>query len=908
MRSSLKPENIVDALYYDYIGKAQSPEGMAASCHLLPYHLLDVAAVGERVLSARPQLEADLADFLDISAQDCRTLFVFGLLLHDLGKMTASFQSLFKDMGLVRVDLPRGVSYDGKSGRHDQLGYDVWKGVQKRARLVEGSRSVKNGFQLYLGIFWGHHGKPVEQSPTIRGDKLRLTDENVEAAREWVDDCQKLLGTELPLHYFSEPDFVDRLKQVSWLLAGLGTYCDWVGSDSEVFQYCDQSMPLEEYWRDIALPRAERAMAKTEVFAPVEVRPFTGVQSLFSFAPSPLQEYAEQTPVSATPQLFILEDLTGAGKTEAALALAHRLLESGAGRGLYLGLPTMATSNAMFERVAAHYHQMLVGRDGVKPSIVLAHGGRDLNDRFREATMDPGADDRPYDSGTDEQTASLHCNQWLADSRKKALLAPVGVGTVDQALLAILPKRHQSLRVLGLYGKVLILDEVHAADEYMLTLLEQLMALHASQGGSLIMLTATLPKARREKLVRAWQRALGQAPQPLERTGLGDFPLATAVSAEEGLRETRLPCRPGTEKHLAVDFLHSEAECLDKLARAVEAGQCAVWVRNSVDEAIAAYHELVDRLDHPDQCMLFHSRFMLQHRKEREAWVMRHFGKESAGAERAGRVLIATQVFQESLDADADVMVSDLCLIDDLIQRAGRLRRHVRNAAGDPKNEGADERPAPRLLVHAPEWSSEPDVDWLKRHSRNTQFVYERPGRIWQTMAYLRDTGAFRLPEESRRMIESVYGEEVFIPDTLKEAEQEFEGQSRASRNQGQFNALELEKGYTSDSNRAWTEDNVDIGTRLGEESEEVVLVRRLESGAYEPVIRAQRRAVELSTVKLSGQKRLKALQALDDEAREAFVKRYPRAKFSRLVDIETTPYSDLEGWGSDTVDQEIRQ
>jgi CRISPR-associated endonuclease/helicase Cas3 len=878
--------------YYLYIGKAQSPEGATASCHLLPYHFMDVAAVGGRVLDTCPRLEADLAGFLNVEPAQFRALFLFGLLLHDLGKMTASFQSVFESSGLVKTNLPEGVSYDGKRGRHDQLGYDVWKKVQKIVQLSGDTRRERLRFQFFLGIFWGHHGKPVLQEKTIK-DALRLTSQDIVAAEAWVNDCQSLIGTEIPTGCWADDVFFDRLKQVSWLLAGLGTYCDWVGSDSNVFTYHDQPIALEDYWQKVALPGAKKALSKTEVFEPVTVQPFNGFQSLFPFAPSPLQSYAEKVAVSASPQLFILEDLTGSGKTEAALTLAHRLLASGAGRGLYFGLPTMATSNAMFDRVADHYQKMLAGSEGAVPSIVLAHGARNMNDRFREAMLGEGGTDQPYEKG--EATASLHCNQWLADSRKKALLAPVGVGTIDQILLAILPKRHQSLRVLGLYQKVLILDEVHAADEYMLALLEHVMRLHASQGGSMIMLTATLPQAQRQRLVSAWQQALGQLPSGLKHTGVDDFPLATQVKGD-GLQETRLPCRAGTEKRVAVDFIHSEAECVEHLLVAAERGQCAVWVRNSVDEAISAYRQLRDRLAHPEHCQLFHSRFVLQHRKEREAWVMQHFGKDSTPEQRAGRVLIATQVFQESLDADADVMISDLCLIDDLVQRSGRLHRHTRDQVGAPVSGQPDGRTPPKLLIHAPQWSPEPQSDWLKRHSPNTQYVYKRPGRIWRTMEYLRGAGEIRLPEESRTMIEAVYGQEVTVPEAFDESELEYSGLVRASSNQGQFNRLVLEQGYTFESNRAWGEDNVDIGTRLGGESEEVILVRRSEGG-HEPYIEASSHAVELSAIKLSG-KRLKQLHTLDEDDREAFVLRHRRAKYARVVDIEATPYSEQEGWG----------
>lgn len=890
----------MESHYYRYIGKAQRPERNAASCHLLPYHLLDVAAVGQQVLEKFPKLAEDLADFLGFETAQLRALFLFGLLLHDLGKMTASFQSLFDALGLVKINLPEGVSYDGKRGRHDQLGYDVWRNIHKTSGIIEGGVAERRRFQFYLGIFFGHHGMPIQQKRTVHCT-LKITEQDVLAAQAWVAYCCDLLGDDLPQLCRADEEFAERLKQVSWLLAGLSTYCDWVGSDSGIFSYRDDAIDLDTYWHEVALPAANRAVAQTEVFDSLTVQPFNDFRSLFNFSPSPLQVYAEQAQVDASPQLFILEDLTGSGKTEAALVLAHRLLASGAGRGIYLALPTMATSNAMFERVSEHYHKILLRAEGMKPSIVLAHGARDMNDRFREAALGESRTDQSYER--DEATASLHCNQWLADSRKKALLAPVGVGTVDQALLAVLPKRHQSLRVLGLYGKVLILDEVHAADEYMLMLLEHLMLLHASQGGSIVMLTATLPLAQRQRLVNAWQQALGQAPAALQCTALDDFPLATRVDGVGNVQEERVLCRSGTEKRVGISFVHTEADCVERLLQAVDQGQCAVWIRNSVDEAIAAYREIRDWLPNPEQCQVFHSRFVLQHRKEREAWVMQHFGKSSTQADRAGRVLIATQVFQESLDADVDVMISDLCLIDDLIQRSGRLHRHIRDGEGNISAEQRDGREPPTLLIHAPKWDPDPPADWLEQHSPNTQYVYQRPGRIWRTMEYLWNVGEIRLPEESRRMVESVYGEDVKFPEAFEAAEREFSGRTRASSSQGAFNRLELEQGYTYESNLAWGEDNVDIGTRLGDASIEVVLVRRTDTG-YEPLIQADRHAVALSIVKLS-EKRITELEKLDEEAREVFVQHHPRAKYAQVVDVEASPYSEQEGWGSSAVNME---
>lgn len=879
--------------YFDYIGKAQAVD-QAAPCHLLPYHLMDVAAVGHQALRSRPELVSDLADLLELSAEEVNSILVFGLLVHDLGKMTASFQSLFETQGLTRIPLQAGTSYDGKRARHDQLGFDVWQALTLPIGFTnENAPRTKRKLTLFLGIFWGHHGKPIWADKVVH-DSLRITEGDLSAASAWLRDSLTLLDASFPVERFLDRAFTGNLKRASWLLAGFSTYCDWVGSDSTVFSYRDEPMPIAEYWRNEALPRAERALRKTEVFDRVRVLPFGRFESHFTFAPSPLQYYAATVELAQSPSLFILEDVTGSGKTEAALVLAHRLLQETGARGFYVGLPTMATSNAMFERVAEHYSKMVTTQDGQLPSIVLAHGASRMNELFRQASLGESVPDSPY--GKNEQTASLHCSDWLADNRKIALLAPVGVGTVDQALLAVLPKKHQSLRVLGLYGKVLVLDEVHAADTYMFELMDALLTLHASQGGSAILLSATLPIARREQLTAIWQKALGASPEKLRNTTAEDFPLATQVSLDE-IRETQIACRPGSEKYTAVQFVHTEEECIEKIVAAVADRRCVVWIRNSVDEAISAYERIIEHLDEPENCLLFHSRFILRDRKAKENWVLRHFGKTSGPDERAGRVLIATQVFQESLDADADLMISDLCLIDDLIQRSGRLYRHARDEVGQLTT-GPDQRPNPMLFVNAPQWQQEPDSNWLSDHSPNTQYVYQTPGKIWLTMQYLRERKELRLPDQAREMIEYVYGPDASIPPALERAELEFQGKERGSRNQGRVNRLDIDQGYCDASSPIWLDDDTEVGTRLDDQqASRVVLVRRM-GPVYQPVVDNPEFGAELSSLAVR-QQLLRDLDEIDPIAREDFVKRHRSARYAVIIDIEycADRYSERYGW-----------
>lgn len=169
----------------------------------------------------------------------------------------------------------------------------------------------------------------------------------------------------------------------------------------------------------------------------------------------------------------------------------------------------MATSNAMFQRLATAYRALFVAEQ--RPSLVLAHGSSDMSEAFTHSLWSSrNAGQSAYIP--DEQAASSACNIWFADSRKKSLLAEVGVGTLDQALMAAMPFRHQSLRLLGLYRKILLLDEVHAYDSYMVRLLEGLLTFHAAQGGSVIILSATLPSSLRHTLLNAFQRGINGAP------------------------------------------------------------------------------------------------------------------------------------------------------------------------------------------------------------------------------------------------------------------------------------------------------------------------------------------------------------------------------------------------------------
>ena len=813
--------------FYSYWGKAsKEPENNDKDYHLLVYHCLDVAAVGSLLLDPEKELCQSIAKQLEVHPEWLQKWFTFCLLLHDVGKFARCFQNKVTGLSSELVSEVAGL----KDIRHDCLGFALW---QKHLRLQVQSFTEHKispfAIDCWLEVVCGHHGKPP--LPMREPGTSLVPQEDIPAAKAFLK--------EVSCHWL--PDLASlsainkkQFKKTSWQLAGVAVLADWLGSDQTVFQYQSEVQPLFEYWQKVALVRAERALAKSE-FEPKTINPFSSIQQQFNFIqkPTPLQQYAQTVIIPQSPQLFILEDVTGAGKTEAAMVLVHRLFSMGLAQGLYVGLPTMATANGMYKRLRKSYQSLFQGQP--RPSLVLAHGACQLSESFQESIQ---LAEQPNDlnySG-DNQSATAYCNQWLADSRKKALLADVGVGTIDQALLAVLPARHQSLRMLGLKGKVLLVDEVHAYDQYMRRLLAALLQAHAAQGGSVILLSATLPHQFRRELLEAYLKGRALLLHDLSVTQ--DYPLFTQV-CDQGITENKLPTRDSVKRQVQVKRVDDFSGAVELIIKAVEQGHCICWIRNTIRDARSAWQQLKDdpRID-PKKLTLFHSRFAMVDRQTVETDVLNRFGKKSGSEQRAGQVLIATQVVEQSLDLDFDIMVSDLAPVDLLIQRAGRLQRHNRDALGNRLNgDQPDQRPPPSLYLHTPDPQSVQSDQWLKTVLPGTQGVYSHVGQLWLTARLLLQKKGFAMPEDARRLIEGVYGVEAQaeIPEALQKVSDDALAKDNACRNMGNFNCLELQAGYNWKSGgpaNGWDEDT-HIPTRLNEVETVVVALAVPDDNGY---------------------------------------------------------------------------
>lgn len=834
---------------YSMIPWAKTPrEGSEsnATCHLLIFHGLDAAAACVWYLRLNPDITIRLERITGVHRKFWIPFLSWLMSIHDIGKASEAFQWLNPELAQARWGRPnpeiRVPSYSGT--HHTHLGHVLW--VQwLRENLIshidsnsifeeflpqliqevdadEYSRSMLYDFKLVVPFF-GHHGKP-SNTINLSVDE-RYTEISKQVALDISLECSHIIGSQLEEGlcrdiYPKSLDILSKYPQLSFIFAGIAIVSDWLASNTEYFEICDDdTMSAAEYFRTVAMPKAEQAVRKSGLVSATPLTNHTPLRRMMKFDTlTPLQEWADSISVQNEPHLFIVEDVAGAGKTEAVIALIHRLMAAGdIATGFYFALPTRATANGLYLRLESLY-KYLYESQGERADLSLSHGGAATYEEYLSSVI--GAANTPMYNGAEEAYLNTNANQdvasnaaWINQSSKKSFLADVSIGTIDQGLLASMPTNHQSLRLLGLSRKILVVDEVHAYDTYMNALLGNLVEIHSSLGGSTILLSATLPMQTRKNLIGHFQKGLGycnyKLPEAHQIINTIDYPLAICLSPSVAHAEHR-PTRPELVRSTPVRFIHQAEDVISYLIEKAQSGGCAFWIRNTVRDAVEAYELLREKAPHI-RVILFHARFIGYDRNAIEKKVLETFGKTSTSEIRRQTILIATQVVEQSLDLDCDWMVSDIAPIDLLIQRLGRMRRHSRDKDGNRIN-GADQRSGAELVVFAPEWTDNPDSQWLSAAFQGSKAVYTSLP-LYRTMAELRKKMVIRIPTDSRELIENVFGDKKITPVGLEREENRNEGQNLASRISAYAAKLTVQSGYSATS--LWDE-RESIGTREG--------------------------------------------------------------------------------------------
>ncbi|PUB10534.1 CRISPR-associated helicase Cas3' [Yoonia sediminilitoris] len=733
---------------YDLIarwpGKSAGENGVE---HPAIYHMLDVASVAEAILEQTA-----------FSSEHKQALVILAA-LHDIGKLHSRFRCML-----------RGSSTPSVSHWRLSEVY-LFENIELLAKILNPDSPSR--LDPLIDATAGHHGRPSDWS----------AQEKRRAKRNIPDDVQLMIKAIAELWPGASLAGIDeqRSYELSWWFSGLVTTADWIGSNANWFEAAEPVYSLGGY---LNVARVKAAAAIKGVG--IESNPASRL-CVFDWPElRPMQEASRSVALANGPMLAIIEDETGSGKTEAALMLAQRMLTARKGQGLFFALPTMATADAMFSRVSKLVGKMFVH----KPTVTLAHGRAGLSEDYRD--IQEGQPNAPEDIG---------CTEWLGDSRRRALLATVGVGTIDQALLSTLPVKFQTLRHFGLASKILIVDEVHELGEpYIAETLTALLKLHRVAGGSAILLTATLPIELRSKLLATYG-------------GADDKDQAyPALTIGGGAAVRDMPQNTGPKGPVSVERLASAEHAVLLIKEKAATGAACVWVRNAVDDAIAAFEAL--RAEGVE-AELLHARYTLGDRKRIERLMRDRFGKNGKGRE--GCVLVGTQVLESSLDLDFDVMVSDLAPMAGLVQRVGRLWRHM-------DIRPADNRPvtAPVLYVVSPDPLAVEHGRWLMDVLDSGAYTYSAD-LMWRTAYHLFRQAEIVAPSGIRPLIESAYSGNPETPEVLDKFERDRKGKEFSHQSLASMNIVRIEDGYGLGGQ---AHDDASYPTRLGPEQRTLVLAR----------------------------------------------------------------------------------
>lgn len=685
-------------------------------------HMMNVGCVARCIAEASPEI----LERFNLQSAAVGALAA----LHDIGKISPGFQrkceAWLEENGLVKT--ARNGCWDtAMESDHGKVSHAAIQVFLSEAGL---DRTTAKFVSAVLGA---HHGRL--NPPNDRGYRPQKAISEAHSRIDW--DGERMANAQMIWDRVAGSNNTITLSDDSpslWWLAGLTSVADWIGSDERFF-------PPERRTGNIDVTSLAQNALDTIGFRKAEFVRDLSFHDLFHDAEKPEtrwfpNEMQDKTLATVQgPGVYVIEAPMGMGKTEAALWAAYQLLVAGKATGIYFALPTQATSNRMHLRMSEFVRRI----SRTSNTSRLIHGNSWL--------MDQTAGLLPVATSRDSASEDARTGRDWFESAKRALIAPFGVGTVDQALLGVVAAKHFFVRHFALAGKVVILDEVHSYDLYTGTLIDKLITTLEGLGCTVIVLSATLTGKRLGQITALPDNGSDDAALP--------YPLITGRN--EGHPLAPVAATPPESRNVIVDFISAEkaAEDAIKLARR---GGAVLWICNTVDSAQKQYRRFMKLAGKEFPIGLLHSRFPYWRREKLENEWMERFGKD--GQTRCGSILVSTQVVEQSVDLDADLMITELAPTDMLLQRLGRLWRHERG-----------ERPVGdiiRLCIIEEEKSLD---EFRNMEMKAIENALGSKAKIYAPFVLLRTLEVWKahtqvsIPSQIRQLIESTYNDREKEPD-----------------------------------------------------------------------------------------------------------------------------------------------
>jgi CRISPR-associated endonuclease/helicase Cas3 len=779
--------------------------------HPLADHCQDVAACFLALLEV-PLLRRRLARLggLDDLHPVQRARLAVLVLLHDLGKFNLGFQyKVFPP-----AERPAHLQPAGHIGEVEPLLFHPTLG--RRVADVLGLAEMSDWAatpDTFLGLLLAsisHHGSPVAFNRTT--DQLNTRAWAPHQGRDPVAGLAEVAALArriLRLAFGSGADPLPERPAFQHGFAGLVMLADWLGSNRVWFPYAERGD--EARW-PFAQERAHEALRRVGLDVSRARSALRPSHAMFGCAfprtpnPNAMQLAVGGLPLDPGPSLAILESETGSGKTEAALWHYLRLMEAGAVDGLYFALPTRTAATQIYERVTAAAAAAF--GDATPPVVQAVPGDTRVDGRHLDAEL-PSEEER----WSDDRKARQRDRGWAAERPKRFTGAAIAVGTIDQALMAALQVKHAHLRGAGLLRSLLVVDEVHASDPYMERLLRALLRTHAAAGGHALLMSATLGSRSRCAYLEVEPEGLADAAEQA-------YPLLIHRQGQEPLQVRSLKSARARTVVLKTMACLADPDALACAAlTAARAGARALVLRNTVAGAVATQRALegVTRPDDPllfrcgGQVTLHHARFAREDRRTLDHALEQRFGKDAPGE--AG-IVVATQTVQQSLDVDFDVLFTDLCPMDVLLQRLGRLHRHERTRP--PGFAGA--------VCHVLTPAERDLAPHLTRSRHGLGSVYPDLRVIEATWRLVEQNREIAIPRDNRRWVEQATHPEALeaiqahLGGPWLQHGQQMEGERLGQQSAAQLNALDYGVPFGDERNAFPDHLDARIATRLGAE------------------------------------------------------------------------------------------
>lgn len=672
-----------------------------------------------------------------------KLLLQFMAYIHDIGKATPVFQTM-KGYG-YSSDLDKALLEKAERGGFTGISTLTLNKIHhtQTGQVILLRLGVREEIASIVG---GHHGKPLDED-LINNDKSYLAhyyqveDEHSLIYQKWKDVQKEILDAALAKSGFLRVEDLPEITQPgAVLIEGLVMMADWIASNERYFPLIsieEEGCTTDDEERVQTGCEKWKQEWKSHIWTPEEIHINNIYQTRFSVEPRAAQKkFFEVVDAIENPGIFIFEAPMGLGKTEAALIAVEQLAYKKKQGGLFFGLPTQATSNSMFDRVL-HWLESVAEDEDSLLGIRLQHGKAALNETFQylSSSMDP-------DGG-----GSVVVNQWFG-GRKKTALDDFVVGTVDQCLLMALKQKHLAFRHLGFSKKVVVIDEVHAYDAYMSQYLYRALMWLGAYHVPAVILSATLPKARRKEIIKAYMKGVGYKEKDLlvdkAAWDTESYPLVTCTDGQQVKMMNDFPQKENTEIQI-----EKSNQSIIELLPPVAKGQGIIGIIvNTVKKAQEIAKECVE-LYGKDCVVLLHSRFIATDRVKKEKQLSAMIGK--GGVRPDFKIIIGTQVIEQSLDIDFDMLITELAPMDLLLQRIGRLHRHEK-----VKRPGIYKKPK----VYVVGCSDTLDFD------KGSTFVYH-PYILTRTQCFLPEQ--VNIPADISPLVQKVYGEDnIEMPADVK--------------------------------------------------------------------------------------------------------------------------------------------